>query len=172
LNEKTGKTYRLPTEAEWEYAAGGGTGSPPILGGSGGGRRTTYAGTSTESSLGDYAWYWKNSGDKQLSGKWDGDKIMKNNCRTHPIKTKKPNALGLYDMSGNVWEWCSDWYGSDYYAQSSNSSNPTGPSSGSLRVSRGGSWRSDPQNCRVAGRIDYSPADRNVSLGFRLARTL
>ncbi|MDX2285871.1 MAG: SUMF1/EgtB/PvdO family nonheme iron enzyme [Bacteroidia bacterium] len=110
LNAKTGKTYRLPTEAEWEYAAGGGAAG-----------RTKWAGTDSESSLGNYAWYDANSGGK-----------------THPVKQKQPNALGLYDMSGNVWEWCQDWYGS-YGA--SDISNPAGPASGSVRVDRGGSWR-------------------------------
>jgi formylglycine-generating enzyme required for sulfatase activity len=97
------------------------------------------------------AWYWQNSGDKKLTGSWDSDKISKNNCRTHPVGRKKPNELGLYDMSGNVWEWCSDWYGSDYY-KNSPQNNPQGPASGSSRVLRGGSWDCSSWNCRVSVR--------------------
>ncbi len=141
LNAKTGKTYRLPTEAEWEYAAGGGNGS-----------RTKWAGTNNESSLGSYAWYSSNSGKK-----------------THPVGQKQPNDLGLYDMSGNVWEWCGDWYGEDYYA-SSPSNNPKGPASGASRVLRGGSWLYAPVHCRVALRNSGGPSSRNNNLGFRLAR--
>ena len=107
LNNKTGLNYRLPTEAEWEYAARSG------------GREERYAGTSKKSELGDYAWYWGNSGKK-----------------THPVKTKQPNFLGLYDMSGNVYEWVSDWYGKDYY-RNSPKDNPKGPGSGKYRVLRG-----------------------------------
>ena len=131
--------YRLPTEAQWEYAARSG------------GKAEEYAGTSSESSLGDYAWYSANSGSK-----------------THSVGQKKPNGLGLYDMSGNVWEWVQDWYG-DY--PSGSVTDPTGPSSGSDRVSRGGSWYADPKYCRSAYR-SYSPPDaRGSYLGFRLSRT-
>jgi clan AA aspartic protease (TIGR02281 family) len=139
LNRQTGQRYRLPTEAEWEYAAGGGPSG-----------RTKYAGTSSEGSLGSYAVYDSNSGDK-----------------TQPVKSKKPNRLGLYDMSGNVWEWCSDRYAGDYYA-SSPSSNPGGPSSGAGRVIRGGSWSYNPSGCRVANRFYNSPTF-GLSVGFRVA---
>jgi len=133
--------YRLPTEAEWEYAAGGGASN-----------RTKYAGNNYESSLGNYAWYTSNSGSK-----------------THPVGEKQPNSLGLYDMSGNVWEWCWDWYG-DY--SSSTQTNPAGPSSGSDRVLRGGSWSNDATYCRVAYRGDGYPSDGNYGYGFRILRNV
>ncbi len=139
VNQLTGKNYRLPTEAEWEYAAGGGTGN-----------RTKWAGTNNESSLGDYAWYDANSDSK-----------------TQTVGTKKSNALGLYDMSGNVWEWCSDWYGGDYYG-SSPQNNPQGPASGSSRVYRGGSWDFNAPYCRSANRSNRIPDFRIDGLGFRL----
>lgn len=108
LNRKTGKTFRLPTEAEWEYAARGGRKSQGLK----------YAGSN---DIDEVAWYDGNSGNK-----------------THPVKQKAANELGLYDMSGNVREWCQDWYAGSY--SSSPQTNPTGPSSGSGRVSRGGGW--------------------------------
>ena len=135
LNQLTGKNFRLPTEAEWEYAARGGQKS----------RGYKYAGSNT---LSDVAWYTDNSGSK-----------------THPVKQKQANELGLYDMTGNVWEWCQDWYGS----YSSNAqTNPTGPSSGSYRVNRGGSWNSSASRCRVAYRFGNSPGFRFSFLGFRV----
>jgi formylglycine-generating enzyme required for sulfatase activity len=137
LNQLTEKNYRLPTEAEWEYAAGGGATN-----------RTKWAGTNSESNLGIYAWNSSNSGSK-----------------THEVATKRPNALGLYDMSGNVWEWCSDWYGN---FSSSSQINPKGVSSGLGRVGRGGSWDSGIHDCRSAYRILISPDRRNFDLGFRL----
>ena len=133
----SGKIYRLPTEAEWEYAAQGGVGQE-------------YAGTNTESSLGSYAWYSANSGSK-----------------TQPAGTKEPNQFGLYDMSGNVWEWCSDWYGS---YSSSPQTNPKGPSSGSGRVLRGGSYINRASLSRVSLRNDYNPGGRINLIGFRLVR--
>ncbi len=139
LSNKTGKNYVLPTEAEWEYAAGGGS------------THQKWAGTNSENSLGNYAWYWKNSGKK-----------------THPVGSKRPNSLGLYDMSGNVYEWCSDWYKSDYY-QNSPSDNPKGASNGSIRVVRGGSWLNFATNCRVAIRGDDFPAYSNYFIGLRAA---
>ncbi|MDX2245988.1 MAG: SUMF1/EgtB/PvdO family nonheme iron enzyme [Bacteroidia bacterium] len=140
LSEQTGQKWRLPTEAEWEYAAGGGTGP-----------RTIYAGTDEEKSLGEYVWYNANS-----------------NNQTHPVGQKKPNRLGLYDMSGNVWEWCSDWYG-DY--PSSDISNPTGPEKGTNRVNRGGGWDSVAESCRVSFRSSGAPDNRSHDLGFRPVRT-
>jgi len=130
----------LPTEAEWEYAARSG------------GKKEKWAGTSSESSLPDYAWYSSNSGMK-----------------THAVASKLPNALGLYDMSGNVWEWCQDWYDGSYY-QNSSANNPKGPSAGSRRVLRGGSWYNSARSCRSADRYGYLPVSRYVSDGFRVAR--
>ncbi|MCF8366469.1 MAG: formylglycine-generating enzyme family protein [Bacteroidales bacterium] len=139
LNRKTGKNYRLPTEAEWEYAARDGVQTN--------GHSSLYAGSN---NIDEVAWYDGNSGSK-----------------THPVGKKKPNELGLYDMTGNVWEWCSDWYGSDYYKNSSRN-NPQGPSSGSYRVLRGGSWYGNARRCRVANRYNHHPDIRNINYGFRL----
>jgi formylglycine-generating enzyme len=139
LNNRSGKRYRLPTEAEWEYAARSG------------GRNEKWEGTSSKSSLGDSAWYRSNSDSK-----------------THPVGQKLPNGLGLYDMSGNVWEWCSDWYRGDYY-KNSDSDNPEGPSSGSSRVYRGGDWYSNPADTRTSIRNRRDPSDRRDNIGFRLA---
>ena len=137
LNKMTGKTFRLPTEAEWEYAARGGNRS----------RGYKYSGSNNISAV---AWYGKNSGGK-----------------THPVGTKSPNELGLYDMSGNVLEWCSDWYG-DY--SSSPQTNPTGPSDSSGGVVyRGGEFCVDPEDCRTAARWYLGPSDGYAFTGFRLA---
>lgn len=130
---------RLPTEAEWEYAARGGKYSLGFF----------YAGSN---NVGDVAWYYDNSS-------------VNGTRTTHPVGQKQPNELGLYDMSGNVWEWCSDWYG----AYSSNAqSNPTGPTTGSYRVLRGGSFGHDAYNTRVANRDDYDPSYQNILIGFRV----
>ena len=136
LNQLTGRKFRLPTEAEWEFAARGGNSS----------RGYKYSGSNT---LGNVAWYEDNSGET-----------------THDVKTKAPNELGIYDMSGNVWEWCQDWYG-DYSSEAQ--TNPKGPTSGSYRVYRGGSWFYDARRCRSANRNTYVPACANEELGFRLA---
>ena len=137
LNKMTGKNFRLPTEAEWEYAARGGNKS----------RGYKYAGSNI---IGGVAWYSDNSGST-----------------THPVGTKQANELGLYDMSGNVWEWCQDWH-DDYSSLSQ--TNPTGPSSGSYRVLRGGSWDWGWGCCRVSHRRDYgSPSGKLNNIGFRLA---
>jgi formylglycine-generating enzyme required for sulfatase activity len=153
LNERTGKKYRLPTEAEWEYAARGGNKS----------KKYKYSGSS---DIKEVAWYYENSGDAVLDEKnWDVDKLKSNKNRTHPVGTKSANELGIYDMSGNVWEWVSDWYG-DY--TSGAQTNPTGPSSGSRRVIRGGSWSGVAGNCRVSIRNYGYPGYRFDFLGFRL----
>ena len=130
--------YRLPTEAEWEYAARGGNKSQGYK----------YSGSNT---IDDVTWYDTNSAGT-----------------THPVASKAPNELGLYDMSGSVWEWCSDWYSSSYYSSSSQN-NPTGPASGSYRVFRGGSWNYNARYCRVSYRNDSSPTKRFTFLGLRLA---
>ena len=136
LNAMTGKNFRLPTEAEWEFAARGGRHS----------RGYQYSGSK---KLDDVAWY-------------DNDSYK----QTHPVGTKAPNELGIYDMSGNVLEWCQDWYGVyNSYAQT----NPTGPSSGSYRMLRGGSWYSFAGGCRVANRHFTAPDGRANYLGLRLA---
>jgi len=139
LNSKSGKKYRLPTEAEWEYAARGGVKSKGLI----------YAGSN---NIDDVAWYTMNSEDK-----------------TQVVGTKRSNELGIYDMSGNVWEWVNDWYGE--YSGSSQT-NPTGPSFGSTRVNRGGSWDDDARLIRVTSRGDNTPESRFNSLGFRLVRDI
>ena len=134
LNQLTGKTFRLPTEAEWEYAARGGNKS----------RGYKYAGSNT---LDDVAWYTVNCYDK---GEFHPD------YGTNPVKQKQANELGLYDMSGNVREWCQDWYNSEYYS-SSPQTNPAGPSDGVYRVLRGGSWNGVAGGCRVSYRDGGNP---------------
>ena len=135
LNKLTGKNFRLPTEAEWEYAARGGNKS----------KGYKYSGSNT---IGNVAWYTDNSSSK-----------------THDVKTKTPNELGIYDMSGNVYEWCEDWYGN---YSSGSQTNPTGPSTGSYRVLRGGCWRNRAKYCRVSSRSLYYPDFRSSRNGFRL----
>lgn len=135
LNELTGKNFRLPTEAEWEYAARGGNKS----------RGYKYSGGN---NVDDVAWYGGNS-----------------NYNTHPVGTKRANELGLYDMSGNVWEWCQDWYGS---YSSSAQTNPTGLGSGSKRVLRGDSWGGRAWRCRLSFRGGVNPDGRSGSVGLRL----
>ena len=138
LNELTGRTFRLPTEAEWEFAARGGNN----------GKGYTYSG---HSSLDVVGWYKSNS-----------------SSTTHPVATKLRNELGLYDMSGNVAEWCQDWFDEHYY-NSSPVVNPTGPSSGTLRVNRGGGYTYDANRCCVYNRSFHEPANAVKSLGLRLA---
>lgn len=135
LSQSLDKTFRLPTEAEWEFAASGGVKS----------KGEKFSGSSEIEKV---AWYTENSENK-----------------THPVKTKEPNELGIYDMSGNVWEWCSDWYG-DYDAE--DATNPQGPQNGTDRVLRGGCWYNFPGLCRVTNRGDYTPVNRGYYHGFRI----
>ena len=151
LNSNTGKNYRLPTEAEWEYAAKGGTSTPLSNRTQSGVEGCRYAGSN---NINVVAWYDSNSGDK-----------------THVVGTKQSNELGIYDMSGNVWEWCSDWYDGNYYSKSP-SKNPQGSESGSYRVSRGGSWHYGTSYCRTVDRLGFPPDYRYEYIGFRLVRTL
>ncbi len=144
LNQLTGQSFRLPTEAEWEFAARGGNSSQGYK----------YAGSNT---IGDVAWYYDNSCALGSSSPDYG---------THPVATKSPNELGLYDMSGNVWEWCQDWYGS---YSSSAQTDPVGPSTGSGRVLCGGSWAYDARSCRVSSRHPYDPSSTDGNRGLRLA---
>ena len=136
--KSAGYVYRLPTEAEWEYACRAGT-------------QTEYSFGDSDSELGDYEWYDKNSGET-----------------THPVGGKKPNPWGLYDMHGNVFEWCQDWYG-DY--PSGSMTDPTGAASGSFRVLRGGGWSSSSRYARSALRFRNSPGFRSFILGFRVLRS-
>ena len=170
LNQLTGKKYRLPTEAEWEYACRAGT-------------QTRYYFGDDQSLLKEYAWYGDNSGNSFLDTikMWDADpnwenyykKLMDNNCKTHPVGEKKLNNWGLYDMSGNVWEWCEDpWH--DSYANKpkniKNNGNTIWSSSDiSFRVLRGGSWNNNSRNCRSANRNRNNADVRNNNIGFRLA---
>ena len=135
LNNMTGRKFRLPTEAEWEYAARGGKKS----------RGYQYSGSN---NLSDVAWYDENCGKK-----------------THPVGTKRPNELGIYDMSGNVWEWCQDWYSS---YSSSDQANPIGVVNGADRVYRGGSWCDEEGGCSVSRRLPDIQDSGHYDLGFRL----
>ena len=129
--------FRLPTEAEWEWACRAGT-------------RTRFCFGDDDGGLADYAWHEANSGNA-----------------THPVGAKKPNAWGLCDMHGNVWEWCGDWH-DEYPKGWKPQVDPTGPATGSYRVLRGGSWFYFPFVCRSAARIGSSPALGDVSIGFRV----
>jgi len=140
LNDLTNGFYRMPTEAEWEYAAREG------------GKKMLWAGTNDEDALLDYAWFLYNADDKPQT-----------------CKQKKPNALGLYDMSGNVWEWVEDNFDFDYY-QSSPKEDPFGPDFALWRIIRGGSFIEEPHKLRTTYRHAYEPALRNNSVGFRLAQ--
>jgi formylglycine-generating enzyme required for sulfatase activity len=137
LSRRDGHTYRLPTEAEWEYACRAGSLDAYCFGGN-------------EEELGDYAWYWVNSG-----------------ARTHPVGLKKPNAWGLYDMHGNVLEWCLDWFGP--YPEGE-LVDPRGPAEGLLKVARGGSWLVYAHNLRSSDRCALLPSVRHADLGFRVVR--
>lgn len=140
LNRITGRTFRLPTEAEWEYAARGGEKS----------KNHKYAGCSQD--LGSYAWYGPNA-----------------DSHTHKVGRKKPNELGLYDMSGNVWEWCSDYLGA--YTDNAQT-NPKGPKHGDERILKGGCYSSPTRGCRITDRSNYNPKLGYSYYGFRLAMDL
>lgn len=132
--------YRLPTEAEWEYAAAGATAA----------RREKYAGAESPGIL---AWY---------SGNAAG--------HPHPVAGKRPNAVGIYDLCGNVWEWCLDWYDKNYYIKSRDAQDPSGPFYGDTRVLRGGSWNNSGKHLRIANRSNRYPDFRDSSVGFRVVR--
>ncbi len=140
LNQKTQMNYRLPTESEWEYAARGGMHS----------KGYKYSGSDVDITVG-----WK---------------VGTSNARTHPVGRKNPNELGIFDMTGNVFEWCSDWYSSTWYAISPQT-NPTGPDEGNFRVIRGGSWFYDHAGLRVTDRESANPSFRYGYVGFRLSRS-
>ena len=135
--KEAGRKYRLPTEAEWEYACRAGT-------------RTRYHSGDDKEDLNNVGWYSANSGD-----------------RTHTVGKKKPNAWGLYDMHGNVYQWCSDWYGKDYYDRS-NKKDPQGPKSGEVRIMRGGCWNVYHGFSEVSMRVYHDPDDRIQVIGFRV----
>ena len=159
--KSSGRVYRLPSEAEWEYACRAGT-------------TTTYNFGEDAADLGSYGWFGDNSGDRLLDVKAileNADKsnplarLHANNCRPHPVGEKKPNAWGLYDTHGNVWEWCQNWH--DHYATGS-VNDPTGPGSGSVRTYRGGGWEITAGYCRSAFRSFSPPDNRHNFLGFRV----
>ena len=142
LNAKVGSgagRFQLPSEAQWEYACRGGS-------------TTRFCFGDDDAKLGEYAWYGQNSGGK-----------------THPVGEKKPNAWGLYDMHGNVWEWCQDWWKQVGYYKESPVDDPTGPTGGSFRMRRGGGWLRPARFCRLADRFVGVPGFRNADLGLRVS---
>ncbi len=161
LSKKEGKTYRLPTEAEWEYACRAGT-------------KTRYHSGDDPETLIKVANIADASGEKlgKLQYRdWAQFALKGSDGYTHtaPVGSFKPNAFGLYDMHGNVWEWCSDWYGEDYYSKSP-AEDPKGPERGGMRVRRGGAWHTFPLWVRASFRNNNTPESRYFNLGFRVAR--
>jgi sulfatase modifying factor 1 len=139
--------YRLPTEAEWEYAAGGGQKSMSY----------TYSGSN---EIDKVAWYWRNSGDKYLTGDWHWPALENNHCQTKAVGSKKPNELRLFDMSGNVREWCEDWY-EDFHTHI-----------GFARVQRGGGWLGAGYCCKTSFRGSFEANGHGPDQGFRLCRSI
>lgn len=162
LSEREKRKFRLPTEAEWEYAAR--AGKPGPVSGTG--------------NLDEMAWYANNSGKERLEASrlWDTEpndyfnRLLKNGCRTRPVGTGTPNDWGLHDMHGNVTEWVADWFSANYFREQAAQVDPQGPPQSNLgsRVMRGGSWGSDPRNCRIANRDWNVPGTRTPSCGFRV----
>lgn len=145
--------YRLPTEAEWEYAAGGGQRS----------KSYTYSGGDEVDKV---AWYWQNSGDEPLAGAWNWPMIEQNNNQTKTVGMKEANELGLYDMSGNVREWCWDWYGD----LETNGADPKGSPAGSVRVWKGGGWMGGDFCGEPSFRASYEANSMGNDQGFRVCR--
>jgi len=160
LSRKEGRKYRLPTEAEWEYACRAGTTS-------------LYQCGDDSESLARVGNMSDGTAKAMLTNysSWTYIRARDGYVFTAPAGKFQPNAFGLFDMHGNVWEWCSDWYGQDYYGQSQET-DPQGPSSGSSRALRGAAWGSNPQRMRSAGRDRRGPSDRNYSIGFRVVGVL